>query len=44
MMEATRDRPQFVQDAFRVQVRTTADELRQAADVIADRLNRAKGN
>ena len=28
---------------MRVQVRTTADELRQAADVIADRLNHARG-
>ena len=34
---------QYVQDALRVQVRTTADELRQAADVIAERLNRARG-
>ena len=43
MLEKTRDRPQYVQDAVRVQVRTTADELRQAADVIAERLNQAKG-
>jgi uncharacterized protein (UPF0261 family) len=43
MLEKTRDRKQVVQDALRVQVRTTADELRQAADVIASRLNRAKG-
>lgn len=43
MLEKTRDRPQYVQDALRVQVRTTAEELRQAADVIAERLNRAKG-
>jgi uncharacterized protein (UPF0261 family) len=43
MLEKTRDRVQYVQDALRVQVRTTADELRQAADVIADRLNRARG-
>ncbi|HLT27172.1 MAG TPA: Tm-1-like ATP-binding domain-containing protein [Zeimonas sp.] len=42
-LEKTRDRVQYVQDALRVQVRTTADELRQAADVIAERLNRAKG-
>jgi uncharacterized protein (UPF0261 family) len=33
-----------VQDALRVQVRTTADELRAAADVIAERLNRAAGS
>ncbi len=43
MLEKTRHRPQYVQDALRVQVRTTADELRQAADVIAERLNRAEG-
>ncbi len=43
MLEKTRDRVQYVQDALRVQVRTTAEELRQAADVIAERLNRAKG-
>jgi len=43
MLERTKDRVQYVQDALRVQVRTTADELRQAADVIASRLNRAKG-
>jgi uncharacterized protein (UPF0261 family) len=43
MLEKTSDRPQYVQDSLRVQVRTTADELRQAADVIAARLNRAKG-
>ena len=43
MLEKTKDRVQYVQDALRVQVRTTADELRQAADVIATRLNRAKG-
>ena len=43
MLEKTKDRKQYVQDALRVQVRTTAEELRQAADVIASRLNRAKG-
>lgn len=43
MLEKTKERPQYVQDALRVQVRTTVDELRQAADVIADRLNRARG-
>jgi len=43
MLAQTRDRVQYVQDALRVQVRTSADELRQAADVIADRLNRARG-
>ena len=43
MLEKVKDRPQVVQDALRVQVRTTADELRQAADVIAQRLNQALG-
>lgn len=43
MLAKTKDRAQVVQDSLRVQVRTTADELRQAADVIASRLNRAKG-
>jgi uncharacterized protein (UPF0261 family) len=43
MLEKTKDRVQYVQDAMRVQVSTTADELRQAADVIAARLDRAKG-
>ncbi|MHB8666062.1 MAG: Tm-1-like ATP-binding domain-containing protein [Burkholderiales bacterium] len=43
MLAQTKDRVQYVQDALRVQVRTTAEELRQAADVIAERLNRAKG-
>jgi len=43
MLAQTKDRVQYVQDALRVQVRTTADELRRAADVIAERLNRAKG-
>ena len=43
MLEKTKDRVQYVQDALRVQVRTTADELRQAADVIAQRLNAARG-
>jgi uncharacterized protein (UPF0261 family) len=43
MLEKTKDRAQYVQDALRVQVRTTADELRQAAEVIAERLNQAKG-
>ena len=43
MLEKTKDRVQYVQDKLRVQVRTTADELRQAADVIAERLNAARG-
>ena len=43
MLARTKDRVQYVQDALRVQVRTSADELRLAADVIAERLNRARG-
>jgi uncharacterized protein (UPF0261 family) len=43
MLVRTKDRVQYVQDALRVQVRTTAAELRCAADVIAERLNRARG-
>lgn len=39
----TKDRSQYVQDALRVQVRSNADELRQVADVIAQRLNQATG-
>ena len=42
-LAATRDRPQYVQDSVRVQVRTSRDELLAAADVIAGRLNQAKG-
>ena len=42
-LEQTKGRVQYVQDALRVQVRTSAQELRQAADVIAERLNRARG-
>lgn len=40
---ATADRPRYVQDSVRIQVRTSADELRQAADIIAERLNQTKG-
>jgi uncharacterized protein (UPF0261 family) len=43
MLEKTKDRVQYVQDALRVQVRTNAAELRAAADVIAERLNEAWG-
>ncbi len=42
-LEETRDRSQYVQDALRIQVRSSADELRQAADVIAERLNQSTG-
>ncbi|NKE67956.1 UPF0261 family protein [Ramlibacter sp. RBP-2] len=43
MLEKMKERPQVVQDALRVQVRTTAEELRRAAEVIAQRLNQAQG-
>jgi uncharacterized protein (UPF0261 family) len=43
MLERTKGRPQYVQDALRVQVRTTAGELLQAAEAIAERLDRARG-
>jgi uncharacterized protein (UPF0261 family) len=43
LLAKTKDRVQYVQDALRVQVRTTAEELRAAADVIAARLNQARG-
>ena len=43
MLEKTKDRPQYVQDSLRTQVRTSAEELQQAAEVIAARLNEAKG-
>lgn len=43
MLERTKGRVQYVQDAVRVQVRTTAEELRRAAEVVAERLNRARG-
>lgn len=42
-LAAMENRPRYVQDSLRIQVRTSADELRQAADVIAERLNQAKG-
>jgi uncharacterized protein (UPF0261 family) len=42
-LQATQERPRYVQDSFRVQVRTSADELRRAAEVIAERLNQSKG-
>jgi len=42
-LAATRERPRYVQDALRIQVRTSAAELRQAADAIAQRLARAGG-
>jgi uncharacterized protein (UPF0261 family) len=42
-LAAMTNRVKYVQDALRVQVRTTADELRQAADVFAERLNQSTG-
>lgn len=42
-LEATKDRARSITDSFRVQVRTTAEELCQAADVIAERLNQSAG-
>jgi len=42
-LAALDNRPRYVQDSLRVQIRTSADELRQAADVIAERINQAKG-
>jgi uncharacterized protein (UPF0261 family) len=42
-LQATKDRARYVQDSFRVQVRTTVDELQRAADVMAERLNQSKG-
>jgi len=42
-LEQTKDRSQYVQDSLRIQVRSSAEELRQTADVIAERLNQAEG-
>lgn len=42
-LAATQDRPRYVQDSFRIQVRASADELRHAAEVMAERLNQSKG-
>jgi len=41
--ELIKSRPHFIMDKMRIQVRTSAEELIQAADVIAERLNNAKG-
>jgi uncharacterized protein (UPF0261 family) len=40
-LESTKERARYVQDSMRVQVRTSADELRQAAGIIAGRLNQS---
>ncbi len=42
-LNETKDRKQYVMDKLRIQVRTTAEELVQAARVIASKLNRANG-
>jgi len=42
-LEATKNRARYVQDSFRIQVRSSADELRRAADVFTERLNQSKG-
>ncbi len=42
-LETTRDRARYVQDSFRVQVRSSVAELEATADVIAERLNQSKG-
>jgi len=41
--EVIKSRKHFIMDKLRIQVRTTAEELIQGADVIAERLNNAKG-
>jgi uncharacterized protein (UPF0261 family) len=37
------ERKIFIPDAFRVQVRTSADELREVAQAVAEKLNKSKG-
>jgi uncharacterized protein (UPF0261 family) len=37
------ERKIFIPDAFRVQVRTNADELREVAQAVAEKLNKSKG-
>ncbi|TEU15391.1 MAG: UPF0261 family protein [Anaerolineales bacterium] len=37
------ERKSFIPDAFRVQVRTSADELRETAQAVAEKLNKSKG-
>jgi uncharacterized protein (UPF0261 family) len=39
LLERYKDRPQAVIDKLRIEVRTSAEELRQAAKIIAERLN-----
>ena len=42
LLERYRGRPQAVIDKLRIEVRTSAEELQQAARIIADRLNGSK--
>ena len=42
LLERYRGRPQAVIDNLRIEVRTSAEELQQAAQIIADRLNGSK--
>jgi uncharacterized protein (UPF0261 family) len=42
-LEVVKTRARYVQDSMRVQVRTSVDELQRAADVVAERLNAARG-
>ena len=42
LLERYKDRPQAVIDKLRIEVRTSAEELQQAARIIADRLNGSK--
>jgi len=42
LLERYKERPQAVIDKLRIEVRTNARELEQAAVIIADRLNRSK--
>lgn len=42
LLERYKDRPQAVIDKLRIEVRTSAEELQQAANIVADRLNASK--
>jgi uncharacterized protein (UPF0261 family) len=41
-LERTKDRARYVQDSFRIQVRSTAAELEAAAEIVAERLNASR--
>ena len=43
LLERYKTRAQAVIDKLRIEVRTSAEELREAARIVADRLNRAEG-